>query len=67
MRRWLIAEKYFGVKATGMNIMATTLEDFCQETTVDFERKFESPTQYLMPIPIEDINRNKKLVNNPGY
>lgn len=67
MRRWLLAEKYFGVKATGMNIMAATLKDFCKETTVEFERKFESPTQYLMPIPIGDINKNEKLVNNPGY
>lgn len=67
MRRWLLAEKYFGVKATGMDIMASTLEKFCRETTVDFERKFESPTQYLMPIPIGDINKNEKLVNNPGY
>ncbi len=32
-----------------------------------FERKFESPTQYLLPIPLSDVNKNLNLVQNPGY
>lgn len=67
MRRWLLAEQYFGTKAKGLNIAATTIEDFAAIKTIDFERKFEAPTQYLLPIPSDDINRNEKLVNNPGY
>lgn len=67
MRRWLLAEQYFNVKAKGLNIAATTIEDYAIVKTIDFERKFESPTQYLLPIPSTDINRNEKLVNNPGY
>ena len=67
MRRWLLAGQYFNVKAKGLNIAATTIEDYAIVKTIDFERKFEAPTQYLLPIPSDDINRNEKLVNNPGY
>ena len=67
IRRWLLAEKYFNVKAKGMNIDAKTLENFAQPTEVIFERKFTSPTQYLMPIPLSDIQKNANLVQNPGY
>ena len=67
MRRWLLAEEYFGVKAKGMNIKASTIDDFAKLTEISFERKFKSPTQYLLPIPYTDINRDPQLVNNPGY
>lgn len=67
MRRWLMAKTYFGVQAQGLNIAASTIADFAKLKTIQFERKFESPTQYLLPIPSSDINRNPKLVNNPGY
>lgn len=67
MRRWLLAEEYFGVKAQGMNINASTLVQFAQLTEVEFERAFTSPTNYLLPIPIDDVNTNDNLVQNPGY
>ena len=67
IRRWLLAEEYFGVKAKGMNIKASTIDDFAKLTEISFERKFKSPTQYLLPIPSTDINRDPQLVNNPGY
>ncbi len=67
MRRWLLAEKYFGVKAKGLNTQATTINDFAQIQDVPFERTFSSPRNYLLPIPLEDMEKNAKLVNNPGY
>ena len=67
LRRWLMAETTLGVKAQGLNSLATNMQELAQLTTIDFERRFESPLQYLMPIPIEDINRNENLINNPGY
>lgn len=67
LRRWKVAEKYFGVSAQGMDIAAATLQEFGTVKDVIFERKFNSPTQYLMPIPLSDVNKNTKLVNNPGY
>lgn len=67
MRRWLLAGKFFNKKAQGMNINATTIKDFAQLTEVEFERKFTSPTNYLLPLPNSDLNTNANLVNNPGY
>lgn len=67
MRRWLMAEEYFNVKAQGMNINASTIQDFAVLTEVEFERKFTSPTNYLLPLPNSDLNTNANLVNNPGY
>lgn len=67
MRRWLLAEEAFGKKAQGLNIEANDVINFAQLTEISFERAFISPNHYLMPIPTEDINKNEKLVNNPGY
>lgn len=67
LRRWKEAAQYFGVKAKGLNIMANSIDQFAQETEVEFERKFNSPAHYLMPIPLTDINRNVNLTQNPGY
>lgn len=67
LRRWKIAEQYFNVKVQGMNISAATIENFGEIQEVIFERKFEAPTQYLLPIPLADVQKNEKLVQNPGY
>ena len=67
MRRWLLAEKYFNVKAKGLNIDAENINDFSEVQEVVFERKFQSPMNYLMPIPSADINRNDHVVQTPGY
>lgn len=67
MRRWKIADKFFSVKAKGLNIEATSIDDFAVIKEVIFERKFVSPSQYLLPIPLADVNRNEKTVQNPGY
>lgn len=67
LRRWKMAEKYFSVKAEGFNIEARDINSFATVSTIMFERKFESPTQYLLPIPLSDVNKNLNLVQNPGY
>ena len=67
MRRWMLAEQYFGTKAKGLNINATNMTNFAELHEIQYERKFEAPTQYLLPIPIDEINKNPRLVNNPGY
>ncbi len=67
MRRWLLAGKYFNVKAHGLNIEANNINDFAQDTEVKYVRRFTSPTNYFLPIPQEDINNNAKLFQNPGY
>lgn len=67
MRRWLRAGETFPHKSQGLNIEATTLQDFARVVDINYERKFESPKNYLMPIPGVDINRNTKIKQNPGY
>ncbi|NDV60666.1 RagB/SusD family nutrient uptake outer membrane protein [Bacteroides sp. 519] len=67
MRRWLLAADAFNHKHQGLNIKGESIEDLAQLTEVTFERKFNSPAHYLLPIPSDDVNRNSKLVQNPGY
>lgn len=66
MRRWLLAETYFDQNVQGLNNKAMTIEEMAQLQTYDFERKFGSH-QYLLPIPLADVNRNPQVVQNPGY
>ena len=66
MRRWKLADKYFGKKHTGLNILATSVEDFSKETEVPFLRTFQ-PHHWLLPIPAQDVNNNHNVVQNPGY
>ena len=66
MRRWLLAKDAFGHKAKGLDIEATSIEEFAKLKEIVFERAF-SDANYLLPIPIDDINRNGNLINNPGY
>ena len=67
MRRWMIAQETFSKKAQGLNIEGNDIDEFAQLREISFERKFEAPKNYLLPIPSDDVNRNPKLVNNPGY
>ena len=67
LRRWMIAEPFLGVKAKGMNIQGATDADFFKVTEVVFPRSFRSPAFYLMPIPIDEINKSGNLDQNPGY
>lgn len=67
MRRWLLAEQYFGQKPKGLNIRATTMSEFSKQTELNITRNFVSPTHYLLPIPYSEVQNNRKLVQNPGY
>lgn len=64
-RRWMDAEN-MNRRAQGMNIQGTTDADFFRITDVAFPRSF-SQRNYLMPIIQSEINKNEKLVQNPGY
>lgn len=67
MRRWLLAEKYFSQKPQGMDVMKNDINEYHTVVTFDVERKFNSPRNYLMPIPQGEINKNENLVQNVGY
>ncbi|WP_430973326.1 RagB/SusD family nutrient uptake outer membrane protein [Sunxiuqinia rutila] len=67
LRRWMVAETHLGTQAEGMNIQGATDDEFFRVTTVPFQRQFRSPAFYLMPLPQSEIDKNEKLVQNPGY
>lgn len=67
VRRWLMGSKYFNVPAYGLDITATKVTDLFTPTEVNVTREFRTPRNYLMPIPIDDINKNPNIVQNPGY
>ncbi|MFO8000194.1 MAG: RagB/SusD family nutrient uptake outer membrane protein [Marinilabilia sp.] len=67
LRRWMNAKPYFDTKIEGMNIQGVTNSEFFQVETVSFQRQFRSPAFYLMPLPQSEIDKNEKLVQNPGY
>lgn len=64
-RRWMEAEN-FNNKAKGMNIQGASDAEFFNIVEVSFPRSFTS-RNYLMPIIQSEINKNEKLVQNPGY
>ncbi|OUN76135.1 hypothetical protein B5G09_11415 [Alistipes sp. An54] len=67
VKRWKVAEQYVKTP-TGLNIMGATDEEFFQETPVSLcNWSFNSPTNYLLPIPEKDVNVVRRLVQNPGY
>ncbi len=66
MRRWLLAGEAFNKKHFGFDIGANTVEEYANVTEISFNRVFK-PANYLLPIPIKDINVNANLVQNPGY
>ncbi|MFV0483034.1 MAG: RagB/SusD family nutrient uptake outer membrane protein [Bacteroidales bacterium] len=66
MRRWLLAENYFNKKQVGINTLANTVAASATPTEIEFPRAF-AVRNYLLPIPIKDVNTNTNLVQNPGY
>ena len=66
VRRWLLGQKYFNVRAQGMDITKDN-DDFFNIVEVNYDRRFRFPQHYLMPIPIGDVNKNPRIKQNPGY
>ncbi|PUZ20741.1 Starch-binding associating with outer membrane [Chitinophaga costaii] len=64
VRRWKIAEQTENGPIYGLNINAD-LPDFLNR--VAFENRVFNKRHYLFPIPSNDINNDKQLVQNPGW
>jgi hypothetical protein len=63
-RRWKVAEKTDGGPFYGLNIRADP-PAFYNRTV--FETRVFHPNYYLWPIPQTEIDRDDKLVQNPGW
>lgn len=67
LRRWMEADPYLNTRVKGMNINGETDQEFFQVNTVPQDRNFHTPRNYLMPIPVNQVNRDPNMVQNPGY
>lgn len=68
LHRWKEAEKELNKNPHGLNINGeASTGTLFQDTEILHKWKFNSPTNYLLPIPTLDLNVNQKLVQNPGY
>ncbi|MNI11116.1 SusD family protein [compost metagenome] len=70
VRRWMIAENASGQGAQGgpfygMNVGAETDADFLKRT--QYETRVFTRAYYLWPIPLGEIQKSTKLVQNPGW
>ncbi|GAA3918369.1 RagB/SusD family nutrient uptake outer membrane protein [Chitinophaga oryziterrae] len=64
VRRWKIAEQTENGPMYGLNISAD-LPDFLNVVT--FETRVFNKRHYFFPIPSNDVNNDKQLVQNPGW
>lgn len=69
VRRWGIAKQEMGKTPKAWNIKGKTMADFYQITPMveTGVRVFESPKTIWLAIPIEEMNANPSMVQNPGY
>lgn len=67
LRRWMEAVPALDHRPKGMNINGETLEEYAHVTEVKQNRAFHVPSNYLMPIPIGQINKDVNMVQNLGY
>lgn len=72
LRRWGIAQEYIGAPIYGYNVDASTSERqrFYTPVILDKEeiyRRTFNQKMYFYPIPKNTIERNRKLVQNPGW
>lgn len=70
LRRWKLAEQFMQKTPKAWNLAGSTAETFYQISKV-YEgtqtRTFESPRNYWLAIPQDQININPDIVQNPGY
>lgn len=68
VRRWICAEEegyQQGGPVHGMNMNANSLNEFMHRTA--FETRIFERRMYLYPIPLAEIQKSKKLIQNPGW
>jgi hypothetical protein len=64
--RWKKAGQEFTSPVQGWNTLGADYQTFYILMTLQ-PRVWQTPRDYLMPIPLNDLNRNPNLVQNPGW
>lgn len=74
VRRWMVPGKYFDEPIHGIDIYVkgirsdrSTYHDYRYEVEKKVQRRKWKDKMYFAPIPFEEMNRNKNLVQNPLY
>ncbi|WP_315302790.1 RagB/SusD family nutrient uptake outer membrane protein [Tannerella forsythia] len=68
VRRWMIADQPLGRQGGdfhGMDMNAETAADFLKRVT--FETRVFEKRMYLYPLPLDEVQKSKKLVQNPDW
>ena len=64
--RWKEANRHFTSPIKGWNTTGVDPEQFYILMTLQ-NRVWQTPRDYLMPIPLNELNKNPNLVQNPGW
>jgi hypothetical protein len=64
--RWKKADRYFTTPVRGWNTSGPDPAQFYILMTLQ-PRVWQTPRDYLMPLPLDELNRNPNLVQNPGW
>jgi hypothetical protein len=67
VRRWKIAPKVLNVPARRMAVTKNSTTGLKSYSIIDFHQRAFFDRNYLVPIPSYEIQKNPKLVQNPGY
>ena len=66
VRRWQLAEVLVGEPLNKMDITKTGTNQYTYEVNEMEDREWR-PAFYYLPIPLDEINKNPNLQQNPGY
>ena len=74
VRRWMIAPQVLNKDAFGINIFANGASPTNRSTWTNYryqthsiQRRAWDDKMYFMPIPLDELNRNSMLKQNPGF
>lgn len=66
LRRWKLSGEELNKDITGLSILGKTTESYNIERTI-FSQTFIAPRDYFWPVGDNEIRKNPKLVENPGW
>jgi hypothetical protein len=66
LRRWKTAEQVLSQPVMGLKIVKNGDGTFSY-TPVEVEERVFTPKMYLYPFPLEEVNRNNKLIQNKDW
>lgn len=66
LKRWKKSADFLNKNIQGWNVKGKTTAEFYQPTVV-FQQSFLAPRDYFWPLSIDELRRNPRLIQNPGW